>query len=123
MINFASSMKPLDPEIFEAAAKRIETLGWASLGFGVTDPEQLKAQRPPAGVPEGRTCAMNALGRSLKWGPEMLAYQARLRKFLKVNTNHDVFLLNDTQPDYQTGKKWAIDTLRAVAAAVRKEQR
>jgi hypothetical protein len=104
----------LDPKVFEKAADYIEKYGWYSQEIGIQP------------LREGwdldkATCISLALGRQLG-KLNTSAYNAHLDalcKWFKVKNLSEIYKLNDNQPDYETGKKWALDNLRGLAASLR----
>lgn len=103
----------MNPEIFDDAAHRLETNYWFGKGnLGYPQDHPWESRRGVA------YCVSTALIDS----DDQEAALALLCEHLGVGGIGSVFFLNDSQPDYETGKAWAIGVHRAIAQKLREGQ-
>ena len=102
----------LDPSIFEKAADLIEKKGW---WVGVDSPLY-----PHLRDRIGGHCPVTAVTEMLD--NTVVDHIRALCKQAGVITISQFYVLNDNQPDYETGKTWAINLLRETAKNIRKDR-
>jgi len=111
-------LKELNPLIYDEAAERLVAVGWRSLGQGGQGPVSTSTGDPR----DSGHCITNAISVLADQGKytsdDTIIHQASLAHHLGLTLN-DLWKLNDSQPDYETGKEWAITTLRGMAESVR----
>lgn len=116
--------KTLDPVVFDKAAEAIEENGWSAPFNSLME--------YPAYLCHGVSrcfCVHTALMKSLEDNYGVRGHLAILDDYLYFVCDYlnvdrrtgSIWRLNDNQPDYETGKAWAIATLKGCAAKLRGE--